>query len=186
MMLNIGEEGGKYLPSVVGKVSPLPGFIMGIPYFGGEFCFKVEAYDREGNVITDSAGFEGKKHTVKTPDYETKEAYRLLKNNRFEKAKDILADSADIQDKILLARLYEATFEFEKAAECYRELFDLTGDYSYMLKYADLNIMNGNYQAALEALESLPQKMRSEKLNDIGKLYLWAGEFNRAEHILKR
>lgn len=174
--LDCSKDYGKYHSPYIGKTSALPGFILGMPYYGGEFAFKIEAVDSEGKTVTSS-----NERLTMFPYHNTDKVRSLISNYRFEGAKDLLADWNTAEEGLLLARLYEATYKFSDSAEVYYKLHERVGDFNYLVKAASMWEKAGNYKKAVEVLESLPGRLKEAHYGDLGKLYFWLGEHNKAE-----
>lgn len=172
---------GKCFSPYIGQVSAIPGFIVGMPYYGGEFVFKVEAVDYQGNVITESQGC-----LTIFPSKDTEKSYSLITNYRFEGAKDLLMDADNVDDILLLARLYEATFKFEDSADKYRRLFNKTGDCHYLIQSALMWERGEKYEKAITALEALLPDYMGGQYGRLGKLYFWLGDEENARKYLEK
>lgn len=173
------KQNGGYFSDMIGKTSAVPGFVLGMPYYGGEFAFKVQAVDDKGEVISES------NECLTAFLYEdTGKVNELITNYRFEGAKDMLEDAESPGDLETLARLYQATFKFDKSAEIYYSLFEKTGKEDCLAKALDMWEKAGNYEKVLDILENVPGSLREKIQYQMAKSYIWSGKMEKAGELL--
>lgn len=177
----VHQDMGKYGSPQLGKVFAPPGFILGMPYYGGEFALTVEAVDEKGWILNRS-----EEKTFAFPSREMPESHQMIKNLRYEGAKALLEGSDNPEDMLLLARLYEAIFKFDDAAQKYMELYSKTGDGKYIVMASLAWEKKGDFYRAIKALEALPQNYRNDQMARLSRLYLWCGEHKKAEESFSK
>ncbi|MBA1335199.1 MAG: hypothetical protein HPY66_0821 [Firmicutes bacterium] len=173
------RENGRHFADMIGKAPASPGFVLGMPYYGGEFAFKVQALDGKGEVISES------NECLTAFLYEdTGKINELIINYRFEGAKDMLEDADSPGDLEILARLYQATFKFDKSAEVYYSLFGKTGKEDCLVKALEMWEKAEDYEKVVDILEIVPRSLREKMQYQMAKSYLWSGEMEKAGQLL--